>query len=363
MSALGGITDSIDFNQVKRVLLIKLRNHGDVLLTSPVFATLKSAYPHLEIDALVYKETAPMLEGLPSMAQLHVIDKNWKKRGLWARLRAEYQLLSNLRRRQYEVVLHLTNHSRGGWLAHFLRPQYAITYRCPKKGWLWHKGFSHFAHEVAFRHTVDRHLDALRRVGFYPPSSHTPLQLEVNPIALTHIKAQLQQHQLAEKQFIVVHPGSRWLFKCWPETQVSALINQLCARGERLIITGAPDPVEMEMLTRVLAGVSHPVLSWAGELTLQELAAVISCAKALIGVDSVPMHMAAALQIPVVALFGPSSEVKWGPWQVKHKVVSSTDYACRPCDVDGCGGGRVSECLRAVSVGQVLQSLDEVLRE
>ena len=76
-------------------------------------------------------------------------------------------------------------------------------------------------------------------------------------------------------------------------------------------------------------------------------------ARIFVGVDSAPMHIAAAMQTPTLAFFGPSSEHIWGPWQVAHRIVVSDAYPCRPCDLDGCGGGKVSECLTTLSVDHV----------
>jgi heptosyltransferase-3 len=75
------------------------------------------------------------------------------------------------------------------------------------------------------------------------------------------------------------------------------------------------------------------------------------------------MHIAAAMQTPVVALFGPSGEIEWGPWQVAHRVVTSSAYPCRPCGNDGCGGGKVSECLTTLPVERVRAALDALLAE
>ena len=73
------LPDAVPLNEVRRALVTKLRHYGDVLLTSPVFATLKRAAPHIEIDALVYSDTAPMLANHPSIARLHTIDRDWKR--------------------------------------------------------------------------------------------------------------------------------------------------------------------------------------------------------------------------------------------------------------------------------------------
>jgi heptosyltransferase-3 len=98
-------------------------------------------------------------------------------------------------------------------------------------------------------------------------------------------------------------------------------------------------------------------------LSLTELAALTREARAFVGVDSAPMHIAAAVQTPVVALFGPSGDIEWAPWQVPHRIVASTEYPCRPCGNDGCGGGKISECLTTLPVARVHAALTAVLAE
>lgn len=91
--------NAIDFSAFRRVLLIKLRHHGDVLLTSPVIQVLKNHYPHLEIDALVYAETQDMLSGHPGLSELHLIDRNWKNQGIGNQVREELALFNRLKAR------------------------------------------------------------------------------------------------------------------------------------------------------------------------------------------------------------------------------------------------------------------------
>ena len=100
-----------------------------------------------------------------------------------------------------------------------------------------------------------------------------------------------------------------------------------------------------------------------GALDLRELAALTRDARAFIGVDSAPMHIAAAMGTPVVALFGPSGELEWGPWGVANRVVTSVEHPCRPCGNDGCGGGKVSECLTTLPVAQARAAFLDLLAE
>ncbi len=102
---------------------------------------------------------------------------------------------------------------------------------------------------------------------------------------------------------------------------------------------------------------TSPVAS--GRLSLNELAALTAQAALFIGVDSAPLHIAAPVGTPIVAMFGPSSEITWGPWMVEHRVVT-TAHLCRPCGHDGCGGGKVSECLTTLLVERVLAAVREI---
>jgi heptosyltransferase-3 len=73
------------------------------------------------------------------------------------------------------------------------------------------------------------------------------------------------------------------------------------------------------------------------------------------------MHSAAAMGTPMVALFGPSGDLEWGPWGTAHRIVASERHPCRPCGNDGCGGGKVSECLTTLPVERVLAAVNEML--
>ncbi len=357
------LKDAVDLNTIRRVLVIKLRHHGDVLLTSPVFTVLKNRAPHLDIDALVYKDTTEMLTLHPAISQVHVVDRGWKKQGLWQQAKAEGALLSALRARRYDLVIHLTEHNRGAWLRRLTGARYGVA-RQTGKGGFWNKSFTHF---FAYprgnaRHTVETHLDALRRIGVYPEQAEKRLVLAPGADAEASVDQMLATHGLEPAGFIHLHPASRWQFKCWPERQAAELIKGLTDLGHRIVLTAAPAADELAMVRRIVSLAETPLVDLSGQLTLKELAALSGRAKLFIGVDSAPMHIAAAMQTPVVALFGPSGDNEWGPWMAPHRLLAAP-YSCRPCGNDGCGGGKVSECLNAIPVGDVLGAALELLSE
>lgn len=354
------VPDPIGVDSLRRVLVVKLRHHGDVLLTSPVFTVLAARAPHAEIDALVYADTRDMLAGHPAVARLHLVDREWKRQGLLLQARREAALLAALRERRYQLIVHLTDHWRGAWLAQLLRPRWSVAPARP--GLAWKASFSHRfpLPKGTPRHTVEANLDALRRVGLYPTEDEKRLVMVPGPEAEAKVDALLAQHGLAAGGFLHVHPTSRWLFKAWTDEANAELLARLAADGHRLVVTGAPNAREQAIVKRILERAQAPVVDLSGALTLREMGALAARARLFFGVDSAPMHIAAAMGTPVVALFGPSGEREWGPWMVPHRVVAS-DHSCRPCGNDGCGGGKLSECLTSLPVARVHAAVNELL--
>ncbi len=357
------LKDAVPLGELRRVLIIKLRHHGDVLTSSAVFSVLKAAAPHVEIDALVYADTADMLTLHPAIAQVHRIDRQWKKRGLFSHLAAERRLYGDLKARSYDLIVDLTEHWRGAWLARMLKPRWAVGPVVDGRGKLWKKSFTHlYGHpKNALRHVVEANLDALRRIGIQPALSERRMSLIPGVAAENVIEAHLARLGLSEKNFIHVHPASRWFFKCWPAEHMAGLIARLQGDGWRILLTAAPGAAERAMIDDIQAKLALPVDSLAGLLSLKELAALTARARLFIGVDSAPMHIAAAVGTPTVALFGPSGDRQWGPWGVPASIVASNRHPCRPCGIDGCGGGKVSDCLVTIEPEQVHRAVLELL--
>jgi len=205
-----------------------------VLLTAPVFTVLKRAAPHAEVDALVYRETAPMLSRHPAIAELHTIDRGAKRAGLVAQARAEWRLWRALRRRRYDLVVHLTEHPRGAWLRRLVGARYGVAPARSDAGRWWRASFTH--HYLppppgVHRHTVEVNLDALRRLGLWPADDDKSLLLVPGPDAEGRVAELLASHRLQRGRYAVVHPGSRWLFKCWPAEATAAVIDRLAEGG------------------------------------------------------------------------------------------------------------------------------------
>lgn len=349
--------DYPDLSKVKRILIVKLRHHGDVLLTSPVFSLLKKRLSHAEIDALIYAETLPMLEGHPAIQNFLLYDRKVKKLPLFSRLWKEAQLLWKIRKTGYDLVLNLTEGDRGALVAFFSKSRFRVGFDPEKKGFIGKKKiYTHIAKTPrGQRHTVEKQLDLLRRIGVFPEMDEKELTFHVPTSAREKMQERLKEHGIQKGNFYLIHPVSRWRFKCPPPKFTASLIRKL---GGKIIISSGPDADERAFVQEILKDLPpDAVLDLGGKITLKELGALIDMSRCLICVDSVPLHMASALKAPVVAFFGPSSEQNWGPWQHPKAKVVAQAFPCRPCFMDGCGGSKRSECLYTLTVEQVEQAL------
>jgi heptosyltransferase-3 len=225
----------------------------------------------------------------------------------------------------------------------------------PHRGAFWKRSFTHLYPLVGGgrRHQVELNLDALRRIGVQPGLAERKVVFVPGPDAERKI-----DELVKEVPFVHVHPASRWRFKCWPAERNAELIDRLAADGHNVVLTAAPD--ETGFIQQILEKTKSETVNLAGKLSIRELGALTARAKLFIGVDSMPMHLAAAMGTPTVALFGPSGENEWGPWNVERRVVTTT-HTCRPCGYDGCGGGKLSECLAFLPVDAVHAAARELL--
>jgi heptosyltransferase-3 len=346
------VKDAVPLGECGRALVVKLRHHGDVLLAAPVLSALKAQ--GLEVDALVYDDTVAMLEGHPALSQLHAVGRKWRTDSPLPRLLNEIRLFKTLKARRYGLLVHLSEQGRGAWLARSLGARYSVAPRMARRGAFWSNSFTHLYPLIPRRHQVEVNLDALRRIGLQPDPALRKVVFNAGE------EAQKRVAGLVQQPFIHLHPASRWRFKCWPVDKNAQLLDGLAADGFQLVITAAPDKAETDFVEDILKKTKAKAINLAGQLSIKELGALSAKASVFVGVDSMPMHLAAAVGTPTVALFGPSGELEWGPWNVPHRVVRS-DHSCRPCGFDGCGGGKVSECLTLLPVDAVHTAVRELL--
>lgn len=367
---------------VQRVLVIKSRNIGDVLLTGPLISTLRTLYPHAEIDALVKSGTEEMLLDHPHLNRVRTYPVQYdgesrlafRFRDLWWQWR--------LRRHRYDLAINTTEGERGAITARLSGAPARVGWRLTRQtGWR-KKLLTHPVDPISGRrHTVVRNLDLL---GVPIERQDRDVRLEFRGSERQHVENLLKINgRRLDRPLVWIHPASRWFFKCWTATGMATVINHLGQRGFDIVLTSGPDDRERYQVQTIrdLCRCPHPPLDLSGQLSLKETAALASIADLFFGVDTAPMHIAAAMNTPVVALFGPSGSFDWGPWPngwdgeetpypkisgVQHAgphTVIQKDWQCVPCGRDGCDGSKKSRCLDELTADEVIPYLDATINQ
>jgi lipopolysaccharide heptosyltransferase III len=346
----------------RSILVIKFRNIGDVLLTTPVFANLRAAYPDARICALVNSGTEEILTGNPDIDRLFVYDRGVKRLSRTARLCEEFKLLSAIRSERFDTVFNLTEGDRGALAALFSGAGTRIGVESYGRGMLFKsRMFTRVIEPPApTLHTVEHNLYYLQSVGIATPLRQVAFHF--SPADAETVNAILLQQGVPAGSFFHAHLTSRWMFKTMPPATAARAVDMFSARtGQTAVFTAAPVEHELAYLRRVRDLCTTTTIDLGGQLTLKQLGALSAAATCFVGVDSAPMHMAAALDVPVLAFFGPSSAGNWGPWDNRcqtnpytagrgiqtsgRHVVLQSDRPCVPCHRDGCNGSKISDCL------------------
>lgn len=325
----------MSLSQPKRILIIKLRHHGDVLLSTPVVDALKTRFPNCEIDMLVYAGTEQLIADNPQIAQIFTIDRNWKKLGVFKQLACEKNLFSKLKARDYDWAFNLSDQWRAAIIAK-LCARCSVGLDCIKRDGFWWRFCHDFInHELdPSHHIVENQLNILAPLIQPEDVADAKVRLWVAQDARESMQQKLREQGWNGEDYVLLHPGARWHFKCWEDGKNAAIVQLLLNSGQNVVLTASPDTVEQYMLQEIIGRLNIPeggkVYVLSGCLSLRELAAAIEGAKLFVGVDSAPMHIAAALDKPQIALFGASWVDKWRPYSEQAEVIYAGDYAELP---------------------------------
>jgi heptosyltransferase-2 len=351
---------------MKRLLVVKLAALGDLLTTTPALRALRLRFPEARIDALVTPGTAPLLAGLDSVDRVIRFDKFAFDRPSGAALALPRALIlaARLRAGRYDTVVllhHLTTF--------FGRRKYAglaLASGAPRRVGL-DNGHGWFLTERApdegfgVRHEVEYWLSVVGVLGAHHPAPR--LELAVPPEAEAAAARRWRQAGLAGRDTVLLQPGSGGfsLARRWkPERFVAVGERLRRERGLALAVLAGPGPGEVELAQYVQQALGGQAAVLSGIASVQELAALLRRCRLVIGNDSGVIHVAAAMETPVVAIFGPTNHRAWGPYppDAPRNVVVRELIACSPCIHRGHDFGRPAgcparTCLEIVTVDQV----------
>jgi predicted lipopolysaccharide heptosyltransferase III len=341
---------------VRRVLLVRLRSIGDTVLMTPCLTALKSWRPDIEIDVLVESLSAPVLQAHPQVNRLFVLPA---VHGPAAKLQVRLKIISELRARRYDMAFNLHGGTTGTFFTRLVGARRSVGYaanqysrllsiRAPGPETVWQK------QQI---HCVEQQLALLKWAGV-PLSLPIPLSLAVEPTAAQAIDRRLASAGL-DSNFVVVHPSAAFDSKQWEAERFARIIDYLQERyGLQIAVVVAPN--ETATADAVLNATRTGVCCFT-DLDLSELMALISRSTIFLGNDSGPAHIAAGFGKPVAVIFGSSNPQVWHPWSSAPYRLLRAPMPCAPCPGYTCSEFPEPECIKRVSVDEVIAALDELI--
>jgi predicted lipopolysaccharide heptosyltransferase III len=341
-----------------RVLFIRLRNLGEAVLDTANLRALKVFRPDLQITTLVEGIFAELYTADPDITGLAL---NREARDRRSSLRARLEILQKIRENSFDAVVNLHGGPASAQLvalsgikqragAEHFRYAYIYNWRIPP------------AEEILGRrdlHTVESQFAAFHWLGL-PGDEPAQTSLFVVDAARASAAQKLKELGLdVDHRYAVLAPTNEFYTKRWLPDRYAAIAEELAKAGYQILMTGAPTDEQRDQLKSIEVLTKAPVFS-ASSLSISELVAVISRAQLFVGNDSGPAHIAAAVRTPLVVLFGPASSVRWRPWRAQAELVQNY-FPCNPCPMYTCEAFDEPECIRSITVDQVMNAIDRVL--
>ena len=323
---------------IEKILVFSFSFIGDAVLSTAVISPLRQHFPDAKINFLVGARAFDLLAADPQIDQVLVYDNLGEHAG-W---RGKIRLIESLRREGFDLVVDLRDS-------------------------LWSRfvGGKHWGMRLRRKdtHAVIRYLDVLRQHGLDVDGARPQLQFTAPRLAKRD--AFLTENEVNRSQMLVgIHPGGNWIYKLWGPENFAQIADRLCEKWNAQILLFA-GPNERQLQAQV-ANLMHRKPICVKEDDLCQVAGLIAACDLYIGNDTGPMHIAVAVETPIVAIFGSTNHHRSGPYGEEHAVVhSGVELGCNPCHPSkrpgGCGKGSCA-VIDAVTVEQVFDAAEKLKR-
>jgi lipopolysaccharide heptosyltransferase II len=335
-----------------KILLLKPSSLGDVVQALPVLRLLKRWRADAEIWWWIEKDYAPLLEGDADLTGIYRFDRQgWRTPRGWG---AWWDTIQQMRARRFDWVIDLQSLARSGLFAWLANGNLLVGLEDHREG---APGFYDLRvprpHPQA--HAVDWYLAVLQRLKVPVTLPFTWL-----PPRFAAQRSIEQRWHPEGKQWVALAPGARWPNKRWPLEHFSTLARQLIAAHPTLHLVVLGAAADAPLARAIADATPGRCLNLAGQTTLPETVEWLRLASVVVTNDTGPMHMAAALRTPVVALFGPTEPARTGPYGQLQNTLQLA-LPCVPCMKDYCVHQPALECLTALTPSAVLEKVLSLL--
>lgn len=333
-----------------KALIVKLSALGDVVQSLPVAMAIRRQMPEAQIDWLVERPSAGLLQGHPALNRVLVSPRHQMAEASGLPLSPLSRFGRELRAVRYDAVVDLQGLMKSAICVALSRADRKIGWRRGKEplaAWAYKERLAPFDPD---RPALERYLDMLEPLGLERPAQ-VEFGLTPQPAELAAARALLPWDDDG-RLLVVLHPMAKWDSKLWPLVHWVELARLLGGQGARLVVSGTAEDAKIARLIEHRAGLGPDLLDLSGRTGLKELAALLSLADAVVCTDTGVMHLAAAVEAKVVALFGPTAPWRTGPFGRDH-IILRAGLDCSPCFERFCPELR---CMEQISPAQAAQA-------
>jgi ADP-heptose:LPS heptosyltransferase len=350
-----------------RILLIRLRQIGDVVFTTPAIRGVRTRFPDAHIAYIVEPPAAPVVTANPHLNEVIVTTG----RGGAAGFRDDLALIRRIRAASFDTVIDFHGGPRSSLITWLSGAAVRVGYDVPGRGWMYTVRVPRPRH-IRPRHAVLNQWDLLSAIGIPAPEpGAAPVEMAADPRLVAAVARRLVEAGVgADDRLIVVHVSAGNPFRRWPLDRFVTLVVALARTEERrrIVVTSGPSELQaasivIEKARAQLAPDLAPRVLGCGDLSLGEFRVLMDRAALYIGGDSGPLHIASTSTVPVVGLYGPTLPVRSEPWRAPQwasEAVEVDGLPCRPCDQRRCEPGDF-RCLTWLKPEQVLDCAERVL--
>jgi heptosyltransferase-2 len=344
-------------NHIEKILIIRLSSLGDIVLTTPVIKSLKEKFPQTKIFFLTKRQYQDLLKNDPHIFSLIKFDPKEKHQGI----SGFFKLIQELKAFEFDLVVDLHANLRSFLIRHLLKAKVKVRY---DKRWLARFLLVHFKFiKVKPLHTVDSYLGALKKIGVN--SVEKDPQIFLDEEGENFLKDFLIEKNIEKDDIVVgIHPGARWETKRWDEEKFSRVCQILTRKPEvKIILVG--DQKDQEVIYRISHQAKDEKIFKAVNLPLNKFMSLIKRCDCFITNDSGPMHIASALGVPVVAIFGPTHpQLGFSPLG-SGNVVLTANVKCSPCSLHGEKKCRKKSrlCMDLIQPEMVADAVEKLLKK
>ncbi len=323
----------------RKILVIQLKRAGDVIVTTPIPSLLRARFPEVRIDFLVQKSFAPLLEHHPAIDQIQIYDlKNVRK--TW----------QTIRRESYDWVIDFQGSPRSAMLCLFSGARKTAGYRVPFWGFVYDVRVRRPGGAQAVTEGKRTLLEALASNWAATPTCQLVLAPEE--------KAWARQAMPTSKPVVGLAPATRRPLRQWPGASYVALAQRYLKEGHEVwwFWGGPQEEAEVGALAR-----QAPGSKMIPDTSLRQMAALLQQCCLAVTNDNGPKHLAAAVGIPSVTIYGPTDPACWAPQGVPHRVVTAPGIGCIGCNLNECPFEH--ECMTQVSPEQVYRAGQQIIQQ